>query len=364
MASGRPGGRRITHWGTVTWDTARAGGFAAYILLTLAVTAGLILRNRWQSDRWPRLITNELHGYLSLLGLVFIVVHVAALIVDPFTHFGLKEIVLPFASHYRPLWMGLGIVALYLLLAVWLSTRLRTRIGHRLWRQIHPLAFLVYAAATVHGLGSGSDTKTGWAMGTYGVSVAVVGGLTARRLLVPVARGDRSRPLGAALAGLAVAGVAAWAFVGPLAGGWGSRAHKAVVVAVPRAKTAAVVSGVVTTPFVATFTGRATVSAANDVGLVTVRIHGALRGGTRDHLEILVHGSPLNDGGVSMQASHVTLGAATALYTGRIVKLSGLRLVAAVSSSSEKLRLNISLRFGSDGSAHGTVRGTSLGTSA
>ena len=203
-------------------------------------------------------------------------------------------------------------------------------------------------------------------MWIYGVSVAMVGGLTARRLLVPVARTDRSRPLGAALTGLAVVGVAAWAFVGPLAAGWGLRAggaHKTVVVAVPRAKTT-VVSGVVSTPFVATFTGRATVSAANDVGLVTVRIHGALRGGTSDHLEILVHGSPLNDGGVAMQASHVTLGAATALYTGRIVKLSGLQLVAAVSSSSEKLRLNISLRFGSDGSANGTVRGISLGTSA
>ena len=357
----------MTHWSTVSWDTARAGGFAAYILLTLAVTAGLILRNRWQSDRWPRLITNELHGYLSLLGLVFIAVHVAAVTIDPFTHFGLKEIVVPFASHYRPLWMGLGIVSLYLLLAVWLSTRLRKRIGHRLWRQVHLLAFLVYAAATVHGLASGSDTRTSWAMGIYGVSVAVVGGLTARRLLVPVARTDRSRPLGAALTGLAVAGVATWAFVGPFAAQWGLRAggaHAAVVVAAPLRVKTTVVSGVVRTPFVATFAGRATVSAANDVGLVTVRIHGALRGGTRDHLEILVHGSPLNDGGVAMQASHVTLGAATALYTGRIVKLSGLRLVAAVSSSSEKLRLNISLRFGSDGSAHGTVRGTSLGTSA
>ncbi len=356
----------MTHWGTVTWDTARAGGFAAYILLTLAVTAGLILRNRWQSDRWPRLVTNELHGYLSLLALVFIVVHVAAVTIDPFTHFGLKDILLPFVSRYRPLWMGLGIVSLYLLLAVWLSTRLRKRIGHRLWRQIHLLAFLVYAGTTVHGLGSGSDTRTTWAMAVYGGSVAVVCGLTARRLLVPVARDDRSRPLGAALTGLAVVGVAAWAFVGPLAAGWGLHAggaHKTVVVAVPGAKIT-IASGAVRTPFVATFRGRATVSRANDVGLVTVRIHGALRGGTTDHLEILVHGSPLNDGGVAMQASHVSLGAATALYSGQIVKLSGSRLVATVSSSSEKLRLNISLRFGSDGSARGTVRGTSLGTTA
>ena len=357
----------MTQWSTVTWDTARAGGFAAYVLLTLAVTAGLILRNRWQSQRWPRLITTELHGYLSLLGLVFIVVHVAALAFDPFTHFGLAEILLPFVSHYRPVWMGLGIVSLYLLLAVWLSTRLRTRIGHRLWRRIHLLAFLVYAAATIHGLGSGSDTKTTWAMAIYGVSVALVGGLTARRLLVPVARGDRSRPVGAALTGLAIAGVAAWAFVGPLTTQWGKRTRttRAVAVAkVPAARSRQSDSGVVQAPFVATFAGRATVSQANDVGLVTVRIHGALRGGTRDHLEILVHGSPLADGGVAMQASRVALGSTTALYTGRIVELNGMRLVAAVSSSSERLRLRISLRFASDGTARGTVRGTSLGTIA
>ena len=56
-----------------------------------------------------------------------------------------------------------------------------------------------------------------------------------------------------------------------------------------------------------------------------------------------------------------TVGAETPLYTGRIVQLNGMRLVAAVSSSSDRLRLNISLRFGSDGSARGTVRATSLG---
>jgi DMSO/TMAO reductase YedYZ heme-binding membrane subunit len=351
-------GRGMTHWSTITWETARAGGFAAYILLTLAVSAGLVLRNRWQSDRWPRLITNELHGYLSLLGLVFIAVHVAAVTIDPFTHFGLAEILLPFASHYRPLWMGLGIVSLYLLLSVWLSTRLRTRIGHRLWRRIHLLAFLVYAAATVHGLGSGSDTRMSWAVAIYAVSVSVVVGLAVRRLLVPATRVERSRPVGAALTGLAVAGVATWAAVGPLAAHWGKHAGvaQASVVAAPAMHGS--LSGVVVTPFVATFTGQATVSEANDVGLVTVRIHGALRGGTSDHLEILVHGSPLADGGVSMQASHVSLGAATPLYTGRIVQLNGMQLVAAVSSRAERLRLRISLRFASDGSARGTVRGT------
>jgi methionine sulfoxide reductase heme-binding subunit len=357
----------MTSWSTITWDTARAGGLAGYVLLSLAVTAGLILRNRWQSGRWPRLITNELHGYLSLLGLVFIGVHVAAVTVDPFTHFGLAAVLLPFASHYRALWMSLGIVSVYLLLAVWISTRLRSRIGHQLWRRIHLLAFLVYAAATVHGLGTGSDTKTGWGLGIYGVSVAVVGGLTARRLLVPVARTDRRRPATAALTGLAVVGVALWTASGPLAAHWGARSggRRTVAAATTRALSATragLPSGVVQAPFVASFSGTVTVSSVNDVGLVTVRIHGALHGGTTDHLEILVHGAPLGGGGVSMQASHVALGAATPLYTGQIDQLNGNQLIATLSSRTDRIRLQMSLRFGSDGSATGTVRATAPGS--
>ena len=361
----------MTTWSAVTWDTARAGGFAAYVLLTLAVTAGLILRNRWQSERWPRLITNELHGYLSLLGLVFIAVHVAAVTIDPFTHFGLAAVLLPFASHYRALWMSLGIVSLYLLLAVWISTRLRTRIGHSLWRRIHLLAFLVYASATVHGLGTGSDTKTIWAMGIYATSVVVVGGLTARRLLVPVARTDRRRPVGAALTGVAVVGVALWTAAGPLAAHWGVTVHRkrAALTAVSppvrrslRPAKPSLGTGVVHTPFVATFSGTTSVSQADNVGLVTVRIHGALHGGTSAHLEILVHGVPLGDGGVSMQASRVLLGTATPLYTGTITKLDGTRVIASLASSSQRLRLDIVLRLNSDGTAQATVHGTSLGT--
>ena len=186
----------MSSWSAITWDTARAGGLVSYVLLTGAVALGLVLRNRWQSSRWPRLVTNELHGYVSLLALVFIVVHVLAVAVDPFTHFGLQAVVVPFATHYRPLWMSLGIVSLYLLLAVWISSRLRQRIGHRLWRRIHVLAFAVYAAATLHGLGTGSDTRTVWAAALYVGSVGLVGTLLAVRLLAPAGRDSRRRPLG------------------------------------------------------------------------------------------------------------------------------------------------------------------------
>ena len=172
-----------TIWETVTWDVARAGGFTAYILLTLAVVVGLALSTQLQSpSRWPRLINSELHNFLTLLSTIFLGVHVLAVIADPFTHFGLNEILIPLASHYRPEWMALGIVGLYLGIAIGISTLLRKRIGYKWWRRLHVLTLGIFALATIHGLGTGSDTQTWWALGIYLVSLVLVGALFCRRI--------------------------------------------------------------------------------------------------------------------------------------------------------------------------------------
>jgi len=181
-----------TIWQAVTWDIARAGGFTAYILLTLAVVVGLALSTQLQSpSRWPRLLNSELHNFLTLLSTIFLVVHVLAAWVDPFTHFGWNEILIPLASHYRPEWMALGIVGLYLGIAIGISTWLRPHIGYKWWRRLHVLTLGIFALATIHGIGTGSDTQTWWALGIYLVSIALVGSLLCRRLLS--SKGKRKR---------------------------------------------------------------------------------------------------------------------------------------------------------------------------
>jgi predicted ferric reductase len=168
-----------TIWQAVTWDIARAGGFTAYILLTLAVVVGLALSTQLQSpSRWPRLLNSELHNFLTLLSTIFLVVHVLAAWVDPFTHFGWNEILIPLASHYRPAWMALGIVGLYLGISTWL----RPHIGYKWWRRLHVLTLGIFALATIHGIGTGSDTQTWWALGIYLVSIALVGALFCKRI--------------------------------------------------------------------------------------------------------------------------------------------------------------------------------------
>jgi len=181
-----------TIWETVTWDVARAGGFTAYVLLTLAVVVGLALSTQIQSpSRWPRLLNSELHNFLTLLSTIFLGVHILAVWIDPFTHFGWKEVLIPLASHYRPEWMALGIVGLYLGIAIGISTLLRKRIGYSWWRRLHVLTLGIFALAALHGIGTGSDTQTWWALGIYLVSIALVGALLCRRVLS--SKGKRKR---------------------------------------------------------------------------------------------------------------------------------------------------------------------------
>lgn len=208
---------------TLSWEVARAGGLLAYLLTTVSVVLGLLLSLRTHSARWPRFITNELHRHVTLLSLVFIAVHTLAVWVDPFTGFNLGEVLLPMASHYRPLWIAFGIVGTYLAVAIWLSEYVRRSVGYAWWHRFHMLAFVVFLLGTVHGLGSGSDSSAGWAVILYGGSVLLVAAL----VLVRAGRSLAGRP-GWGMAGVVAATVVALAFFairGPLYPGWNAVAN-------------------------------------------------------------------------------------------------------------------------------------------
>ncbi len=159
---------------------------------------------------------------------------------------------------------------------------------------------------------------------------------------------------------------AAWAAGGPLAPGWSARAGGAthrVADAPARGHVArgarhSLPSPLVRVPFTARYAGRLTVGPLNEQGRVTVRIDGALSGATKDHLEILIHGIPLDDGGVAMEQSRVRMGTTTPHYHGAITSLSGNRVVAALRSTHQRLRLDLTLSIAQDGTVVGDVHGT------
>lgn len=209
--------------GTLTWDVARVGGLMAYVLTTASVLIGIGLSLKWRSPTWPRFVTNELHRFVTLVALVFVGAHTLAVAIDPFIGFTPLEVLVPLASHYRPVWVALGIVAAYLAIAVYLSEKIRSRIGYDWWRRFHFLAFLVFVMATLHGLGTGSDTRAAWAVVMYAIcGLSVIGLLTLRLLPTKASAGH---PLVAAVMVLVTVEVALWAAFGPLRPGWNAVAN-------------------------------------------------------------------------------------------------------------------------------------------
>jgi len=199
------------------WFFARAAGFVSLLVLTISVCLGILLTMRVRSRSWPLFLSDELHGYTALVFFVFVVLHVVTVLVDPFTRFGLSDVLVPFATSYRRVWMGLGVLAFELALAMGLSVYIRRFIGYRAWRVMHYGSYVILPLALVHGMATGTDTNSSWGIAIYGVCLVAVVVLLVLRLAQSSA--PVRAPLGAALAlGLLVLG--SWLATGPLRPGW------------------------------------------------------------------------------------------------------------------------------------------------
>jgi len=144
------------------WYLTRGAGVVTLLLLTASVVLGAVTSARWSSPRWPMFVIEWLHRNISLLVLVFLTIHVASAVIDGFVPLRWVEAIVPFSSAYKPLWVGLGAVALDLLVAVAVTSLVRVRIGYRTWRVVHWTAYACWPVALVHSIGTGSDTAHGW----------------------------------------------------------------------------------------------------------------------------------------------------------------------------------------------------------
>ena len=148
--------------GTALWYASRATGVVALLLLTGVLVLGIIVSSQGRLPGLPRFGATSLHRSVSLLAVVFVAVHVATAIADPFVSIGIAAAVVPFVSHYEPLWLGLGAVSIDVMLALVVTSLLRARIGRRVWRAVHWLAYVSWPVAVAHSVGSSTDLQHGW----------------------------------------------------------------------------------------------------------------------------------------------------------------------------------------------------------
>jgi DMSO/TMAO reductase YedYZ heme-binding membrane subunit len=341
------------------WYATRGTGVVALLLLTASVVLGALSSARWQSRRTPRFLVGGLHRNLTLLAVVFVVAHVVTTVLDGFAPIRLIDGLVPFVSPYRPIWLGLGAVAFDLLLALIVTSLIRARLGLRIWRAVHWLAYASWPVAVVHALGTGSDARFGWmVLVGFGSCAAVVAAILIRIARGAADRVERTAAIGATLA-VPIA-LFVWYFGGPNRVGWAARAGTPAALVPPhRAVTQPVATATQALPretFDARLTGRLQESGPRADGLITITIHGRVRGSVRGALRITLWGAPAEDGGVALTASDVAFGAngTTLPYVGQVVSLDGNRVAADLATSSgARLALAVTLRLDRQTSAVG-----------
>jgi methionine sulfoxide reductase heme-binding subunit len=170
---------------SVLWYTSQATGLVCLVLFTAVVVLGVAVRTRQRLPGLPRFGTVALHRSISLLALAFLAVHIATSVADTYVDISPLSAILPFISAYQPLWIGLGAVAVDLMLAVAVTSLLRDRIGRRAWRALHWLAYAAWPIAVLHGFGLGGGDGSvmgGWELWLTGGCVLAVAAAVAWRL--------------------------------------------------------------------------------------------------------------------------------------------------------------------------------------
>jgi sulfoxide reductase heme-binding subunit YedZ len=161
--------RVATSW---EWYVVRAAGFVAAGLLILLMLSGigqvtgLTYRFLEPIKAWA------VHKALALSLCAAVFIHVLFLLLDHYIHFSIPQVLIPFLSSYSnhsslfgiglaSIGVASGILAMYGIAIIVLSSLSWIDTKPKTWRLLHYLSYFVVLATFVHALGVGSDLRYG-----------------------------------------------------------------------------------------------------------------------------------------------------------------------------------------------------------
>jgi hypothetical protein len=167
-------------------------GVLSLVALSITVMIGLAATDRVVLMIHHRILLQNVHRATAATAMLFLAVHVAMKVMEG--HARLLDTVVPFMASHRPVYIGLGTVASYLMiLTAWTGISRGRFAGSAhpgMWRGLHFIAYASWLFALVHGLGAGRSAKT-WVLVSYGACLVGVG--LALMVRLAVRWGRRSR---------------------------------------------------------------------------------------------------------------------------------------------------------------------------
>lgn len=163
------------------WYLTRASGLVAWVMLSASVIWGILLSTKAFPGRRSPLWITAMHRWLAGLTVSFTAIHLAALLADSTLDFRPVDLVVPFASEWRPAAVALGVFAVWLLAAVQLTSLAIRRLPRRWWRAIHLTSYAAFWSTSMHAALAGTDaTSPAYRVGAAASIVAVAWALMYR----------------------------------------------------------------------------------------------------------------------------------------------------------------------------------------
>jgi sulfoxide reductase heme-binding subunit YedZ len=168
----------------ILWYSSRATGAVSLVLFTAVMLLGILTAGRKGSRYLPRAAVLRLHRTLSITSMAFLTIHILTAIADGYVNLNYWDVLIPFKAAWEPLWIGLGAVAVDLMLAVGITSALRRHLSAFAWKAVHLAAYAMWPIALIHGFGiSGGDGTSKWMIITDIVCItSVLVALTLRLL--------------------------------------------------------------------------------------------------------------------------------------------------------------------------------------
>lgn len=143
-------------------DASSFLGLIALVVLTFNFLLGMMLSTAYKRSRiWKalpafiqRIDINAVHNVTAYIALSFILLHPVLLLFDKETKFQLSNILIPFNAPHQPWLVALGVLSLYALIIVIITTQksIKKRMAFRAWKNIHLISYGTVLFVCLHGI--------------------------------------------------------------------------------------------------------------------------------------------------------------------------------------------------------------------
>lgn len=156
------------------WYMTRSSGIVAWLMLTATVIWGILVSTKAFPNQRRPLWLLAMHRWLSGLMLMFLAIHIAALVADNYVAFGWADVTVPYASDWKPGAVALGVIGMWLLIAVQITSLVMNRLPRRFWRVVHLFSYVAFWLTAMHSAYAGTDRSTGLYQASAAASILAV----------------------------------------------------------------------------------------------------------------------------------------------------------------------------------------------